>query len=412
MRILMLTEYFPPLVDSEAIVAGKLAKALSEQGVEMEVVAGDFSGSGRVVSDSAAWGRGLGSVTRLRSGGDDKYRNYPAKLLLLNEAANAWALAACRAGRRLIREKDFDLMISRTWTVMAMIAASRLQRPSLPWLAVINDPYPESLVPVAGRQSAIGRVRQARRLRFTRKTLARASAVAFPADRLRRYMERGLGLELAAKSIILPHIGWKASIRRPLGPDPRVLNLLHCGYLSIARNSESWLEAFHQTFAERPDLKSRVRIHQIGPIRDVELAAKIKAHGLEENFSFRPTVGYEESLEYMAGADALLLVESVMEEGIFLPSKFADYAGSGRPLLMFSPEDGGIADLVGGFGHPGFLGQRPPKAAPRLAAFLDAWSRGRALDDYRFPDPGRFSPAAVASGFLAAVHDRWPGMRS
>jgi len=407
----MITEHFPPCVDSEAIVAGKLAKALVEAGVEVEVVAGNFAGTGRVVSDSPGWRNGLGSVTRLRSGVVDWRRDYWAKLRLLNEAGNAWSLAAYREGRRLLRETRFDLLISRTWSVMAMIAAWRLHRPALPWLAVINDPYPESLVPV-GQQPlpATARLRQALRRRFTRKALARASAVAFPTDRLRQYMERRLGLDLAAKSIIVPHIGWKAPIRRPLGQDRRVLNLLHCGYLSIARNSEAWLQAFHQAFSERPDLKSRVMIHQIGPMRDAEFARKIKAYELEENFSFRPTVGYEESLEYMAGADALLLVESVLEEGIFLPSKFADYAGSGRPIIMFSPERGSISDLVGGFRHPGFLGQKPEQAAPRLRDFLSAWNRGGSLDDYRFPDPDRFAPAAVATTLLDELRRRWPEM--
>ena len=40
-----------------------------------------------------------------------------------------------------------------------------------------------------------------------------------------------------------------------------------------------------------------------------------------------------------------------------ITQKLADYAASKKPLLLFSPETGTIADKVGGHAHPGFLGQ-------------------------------------------------------
>ena len=39
-----------------------------------------------------------------------------------------------------------------------------------------------------------------------------------------------------------------------------------------------------------------------------------------------------------------------MKEGIFLPSKFADYVSRGKPVLCLSPKVGVINDLVSEYG--------------------------------------------------------------
>jgi hypothetical protein len=131
---------------------------------------------------------------------------------------------------------------------------------------------------------------------------------------------------------------------------------------------------------------------------------------LREYLEWQPAMAYEDSLAQMGDATALLLVEAVMEDGIFLPSKAGDYAASGRPVLMFSPPRGTIADLVGGLTHPGFLTQDPVVAVSRLVTFLEKAAAHQELDEYRFPDPGRFEAGRVVEALVDGI-ERFCGVR-
>ena len=105
----------------------------------------------------------------------------------------------------------------------------------------------------------------------------------------------------------------------------------------------------------------------------------------------------------MAQAAALLLMEATLDEGIYLPSKFCDYSRSGKPLLLFCPEAGTIADLVGGYQHPGFLGQNEKQYGPRIDLFLDRLAQGQNLQDYAYPRPQEFEARTIVDQFLSLI---------
>jgi hypothetical protein len=110
---------------------------------------------------------------------------------------------------------------------------------------------------------------------------------------------------------------------------------------------------------------------------------------LREAVTVAPLLPASELPRALARADALLLLEAELQEGVFLASKFSDYAVSGRPVLMFSPRDGTVSDHVGGPRHPGFLSQDVEEAANRLARFVTRWQAGDPCLDYQVsPAPG------------------------
>jgi hypothetical protein len=90
-----------------------------------------------------------------------------------------------------------------------------------------------------------------------------------------------------------------------------------------------------------------------------------------------PWVTYEKSLDIMAASSVLLLIEGGMKEGIYLPSKLADYAETGRPILAMSPLSGTVADLIRTLGGGVLADQSSPDSvAESIERLYRAWLQG------------------------------------
>jgi hypothetical protein len=80
----------------------------------------------------------------------------------------------------------------------------------------------------------------------------------------------------------------------------------------------------------------------------------------------------------------------------------ADYAASGRPVLMYCPSQGSVSDLVGGHSHAGFMGQDEETARKVLTGFFEEYRSGADLGKYRV-DWEPFKPQTVAGKFLSEL---------
>ena len=58
-----------------------------------------------------------------------------------------------------------------------------------------------------------------------------------------------------------------------------------------------------------------------------------------------PPVSYAESFTVMKNYDVSLIIEAACEEGIFLPSKVADYLQINSSIFAVSPQTGVLRDL-------------------------------------------------------------------
>ncbi len=73
----------------------------------------------------------------------------------------------------------------------------------------------------------------------------------------------------------------------------------------------------------------------------------IKKYKLEKLVIQMPMVSYNESLDLMRTADALIVIDGrVKMDSIFLPSKLIDYLGSGRPVIGVTPRNGASERVI------------------------------------------------------------------
>jgi hypothetical protein len=239
-----------------------------------------------------------------------------------------------------------------------------------------------------------------------RAALRHADALIAPSTRMAAYVNAAYDGVFGRRQIVLPHIGWSRSGN---GPQPTALvHLLHAGMMSQQRDSDRVVLMLARTLEKVRSSGLNVRITFTGAASG-EKAVPEQLREFQRYLDWAPPVGYEESLAQMHNATALLLVEAVMREGIYMPSKLADYAVSGTPVLMFSPDEGTVADLVGGRTHPGFLTQDPELAATRMLAFIQKAAAQESLTTYRFPEPSRFSPERVAGTLIEGLQQYAPG---
>ena len=76
----------------------------------------------------------------------------------------------------------------------------------------------------------------------------------------------------------------------------------------------------------------------------------IRKYRLEEYVECPGGFPYLEAVGKMSEYDVLVLVEAILQKGIFFPSKLTDYAQLGKPILAVSPAKGFVHDLLARYG--------------------------------------------------------------
>lgn len=297
-----------------------------------------------------------------------------------------WALPAAAEALRLTVHRKYDFIISRALPAEAHLAAFIVAgETGIPWIANWNDPSPWEKFPApyeggGGSAAPLGYWTT----RYYRAVAERAAWHTFPCERLRDYVAGYLPADISGKSTAVPHIALDKGGQAP--PGNARFTLMHAGSLRAPRSAESFLRGV-RLFLDRVRPAAGVSVVFIVDRPD-EVAAAARANGVEGVVRIEKGRPYTEMPGVLAGADVLVIIEALVAEGIFLPSKFVDYVRSGRPILAVSPAVGTLADLLGK--HGGGLaaaGGRPEDIASALSELYRHWQQG-ALDD-------RFSSAKL-----------------
>jgi glycosyltransferase involved in cell wall biosynthesis len=175
--------------------------------------------------------------------------------------------------------------------------------------------------------------------------ISSADAIVHSSRYSMKLMAKGLDAAEVRKFSVIGHCYDRSLYgERPPRQFGRLL-VRHVGTLFGRRTPEPLFQAVGKLLARRPELKGRLVIELIGPTETAMLAS-VAAKCLPEGFLRHiPNVGYIESLRYMAEADLLVVIEADVRSNLFLPSKLADYIGSGTPILGLVPP-GASSDVI------------------------------------------------------------------
>lgn len=399
MRIFCISPLFVPHADSEAFCGAKMVQALLDMGIDIKVVAYPLQTAAGKCDLSPCWRQldekvvtsivpDTGLVNAVKA--VMKYRIY---------GYSRWINPVLAYAEACHKEQPFDIVYSRSLPMIAQIAGYFVSRKlKLPWVANINDPWdwPNQ---ITNHMSSFERTLSDY---WLRKTLQTADLLTFPNRRLCNYH---LNLAKTNKpTAVIPHIGYHAGKKQN---DGEIFQIVHAGKLgsheALERPTSALLNGLRRFLQLRPEAGSHTRLVLVGQ-KDDNTESFIKERELTGIVTSTGKVSYEESIDHIDSASVCLLIEGKISEGIFLPSKLADYVVAKKPVLAISPAVGVVADLEPANWLLRVDQDNEEDVTTALASYYDDFTHGRLA--FRTPPEHvihQYQPQVVAERLLSTI---------
>jgi glycosyltransferase involved in cell wall biosynthesis len=312
------------------------------------------------------------------------------KRLYWPDYACLWYPAAVRHARTLLHAGEYDRLvsISHPFTGHWVGAALKDERPDLPWLVDVGDPFAF----IQGTPVNNARLYRSRNYRAERRVLRGASVVSVTTEPTRARYAQAFP-ESAAKLVVVPPLLSPASAGAANGrflPDaPGRVRMVFVGTLyRDLRSPEPLLRLFQSLL--QTEAGAGLELHFVGMLNGCEEVLAPYAGMMGERIFCHGAVPRDRALRAMHDADVLVNLGNA--SGYQLPSKVVEYAATGRPVLNLAGAPGDVS--VDFFStYPAAL-QLPhdddggPRTVARVAEFLadarpvDAAALARSLAPY------------------------------
>lgn len=335
-KLLMIAFHFPPLVGSSGVHRSlNFARDLPEHGwAPLMLSAHPRSYSATSDDQLRQLPPGLRVV---RSFALDSARHlsimgkYPG-WLARPDRWTSWLLGAIPAGLALIRKERPSAIWSTYPIPSAHLIGLMLSRLSgLPWIADFRDPMAHEGYPQDPKlwQSYLS---------VEKKVFAQASRMVFTTEGAARLYKERYPAQAAAVQVIpngydeLAFMRSGASAQRPSSPQPK-WTLLHSGIVYPEWRNPSALFAAVRALLDAGELRpDQLSLCFRAPVHDAWLKALAAQHGVDGIVEILPALAYEEALQEMQAADALLALQSD-DCADQVPAKVYEYIRARRPIL-------------------------------------------------------------------------------
>jgi glycosyltransferase involved in cell wall biosynthesis len=360
--LLFAPECFPP-AGAEAIVTAKLVLAALKAGWAIDVICQRRAGQYYPAMTSGIWAPLRPVVHEI----DPAKGGVPRKLQSLN-----WVRQATALGHRLLKRQRYDVILSRImpqYGHMPALALSKLY--NIPWVANWSDPMPRQKAPPpygGGPDATVPKLMTW----YCRAAARQAAWHTFPCDRLRNHFIASLP-ECGVKGSVIPHLALSRPVEQGVG-QTKIFSLCHTGGMGL-RKPDTFLQGIKLFLMKVPAWEC-TEVRFIGPNEETlpELARSLE---LQDIVHIEPRRSYEDSLSALEAAAVSVVIEAPMTEGIFFPSKVADYVQVGRPILAVSPAVGTMNDLLSRYGGGIAVDCTSPTAiAKGIESLFRSWQAG------------------------------------
>ncbi|MDD7699700.1 MAG: glycosyltransferase [Spirochaetia bacterium] len=385
MRVLFIASGYLPYTFSENLCNAKLVYALQQDGWQVDVISKRDEGATYSAEWTAPWlplqkhafevsYAGGSSLARAV----DIVRSSFATGMLPVEGIR-WVRRTVAKVVELQSRNHYDCLLTRSPNDIAHYVGFIVKKKTgLKWIANWNDPA-SPIWPglYAHHYSAF---KQKLLMHYTRQCLTTADVNTFPSEYLLRHFEAFFP-ELTNKSNrVIPHIALTEDIFPNISfPHNDRLMLCHSGNLSSERNPEKLFKAIRALIDEGCD---RIRLDIMGRINDYTQAL-VQKYNLTDYVKCPGSFPYLEAIARMSAYDVLVLVEAILDKGIFFPSKLTDYAQLGKPILAISPSNGFAHDMLEKFGG-GILSDNTSSSQIKvgLKELYQCWQNGSLAEKY------------------------------
>lgn len=278
-----------------------------------------------------------------------KIKDYVYELCNFPDYASGWIIPAVAAGRRIIKNRKFDVILATGMPWTALVIAWILHRLSGAKLVVdFRDPWVGNPFDTS-KGWFLDRIKSF----LERRIVTDAALVTANTTVLRdEFIARYAGKVDTRKFMVLPN-GFDpddfsnlatAEPQQSSEPSPHLV-LAHAGYLYGKRDPAPILEAIRHLDRTGVASAESFRFVQMGNIH-LEYDFHERYRDLEERGVVVDlgTFAFEECLGKLKSSDVLLLIQPGTKSQV--PSKLYDYLCLNRPILTMTPLDGALGDLI------------------------------------------------------------------
>lgn len=278
------------------------------------------------------------------------------RLLLGWQSQWSWSLPATVRSLWLIHKYKPTVLYTTGGAYSAHLAGYWIKRiTGIHWIAEIHDPMV--------KPGTVPSTRGERFLAYIEGCICRRADLVwwFTEGALRsarqRYPELG-----DRGMVVLPGVAAPVVVGQYRRGEQMIIS--HFGSLSDSRSLQPMVTAVHTLLEQRPDIRSKIRVHIYGTAIDRQGKAEIARHGLEDVFicfgrlERSPETGMsgrERVVERMFQADCLLLLHGTISDcSEYIPSKLYEYMWTGRPVIALTYQNPQLDQLV--LERGGYLG--------------------------------------------------------
>lgn len=245
---------------------------------------------------------------------------------------------------------QYDVIITRAY--YSEIAAIFLkEKYGVMWIANWNDPYPLSRFPAPYGKGPKARIEPGYK-RVYNKVKRMVDYHTFPSERLRLYMLGSFGNVDERKTAVIPHMAHSRLLPLVENKKKGCLRIVSCGSVQKPRDPSLFVKAMKAVVDEMHLTVQDIQCFFIGKY-DSFLAQIVNENHLNEYITLTGPKQYADCLDFISSCDLSLIIEAQCDEGIYLPTKFADAVQCRVPVFCVSPQPGTLKDLVDEY-HNGY----------------------------------------------------------
>ncbi len=305
----------------------------------------ELKNSRRPVDTGQEQGRSLGQVN-LDSKGKSRLQDLKDAITGLFEIPDGeigWLVPGIAAGRRAVKREAIDVIYAsgKPWTAH-LIGVVLKRVTGKPLVVDFRDPWMTN--PFRDEMSAL---RDRIEAYLERKVVETADVVVANTQALKdefstRFPHEPVGKFVALLNGFDREDGQVSARQRQ---HPETFTITHTGFLYGKRDPHHFLNALALLIETQRVERRKIRVYLVGSIElPYDLVGYLRGRGLDEIVRLVAQVPYQQSLQYLADSDALLLLQpGTMTQ---VPSKLFEYIALGKPILAISPRDSATACLV------------------------------------------------------------------
>ncbi len=421
LRILILTYSYPPLLDAASIFITKLIRNLNRLGVELWVICSQPPKSSlflkllgiqldhylfQLLPDNINTLRISDTATRFFMKSLGKW--FPFFELSPDENW-IFALKSINAAVKIIRNGKIDLLFTRGMPMSCHVAGHIIKRRTgIPWISYWSDPWVTNPYHVG----LVGPLGKRINVFLEKRVLQNSDRVVFVTDTTRETVLGNYTVDWREKCHLVPHCFDRELSFLSANKHVKMtsnLTITHVGKLYHKRRPDWLFVALKEILDENPTLSQDLTLLFIGRVEE-RMKKLIKELSIDDFVHWLPPVSYLESLQYIHSSDILLLIDAPSDDpSPFLPSKLADYLGSGRPIFALTPKRGETASLVKQINGWIVEPDNVQEIKTALLEILKKWEKGTLMEHRYSPDALKQYSAGEATSKLIGVFEELCG---